>query len=197
MTQDFFLSQKGQSLLEVILALALFALIATAFGSLAMGGFGALVRGDELAQAGYMAQEGMEAVHAIRNQGWNELKYQESGVEAQADTWAFKGEGTFDVVGKYTRRIFFAQVCRDASSQLTACPGAYADMHSKKVTVQVEWETRSGQFQTIAREMYLTNWASNGWNEDTESDFSDGISDGAEISPDLGDGDGSVILQGL
>ncbi|OHA62969.1 MAG: hypothetical protein A3E07_02150 [Candidatus Wildermuthbacteria bacterium RIFCSPHIGHO2_12_FULL_45_9] len=192
-----FFHTKGQSLLEVILALALFALFVTAFGSLATGGFTALTRGDEYAQAGFVAQEGMEALLSIRNKGWNELKYSESGVDIQNGEWTLKGEGSFDIAGNFTRTIFLYPVCLDASNQITSCPGLFTDAHSKQAIVRVQWETSHGQSQELMRTMYLANWESKEWIEDTEGDFSDGTFNGTAISPVLGDGDGAITLQEL
>jgi len=67
-------SQKGQSLLEVIIALAIFALISSALVSLSLGGFVGLEQGGEHMQAQALAQEGIEAVRSIRDRAWNENK---------------------------------------------------------------------------------------------------------------------------
>lgn len=75
-----FVNQKGQSLLEIILALAIFSIISASLVSVALGGFSTLEQGGEQTIAENLAQEGLEAVIAIRNRAWNELVYNTSSV---------------------------------------------------------------------------------------------------------------------
>ena len=80
------MNNKGQSLLEVIVAMAIFALISAAMITLSLGGFTALEQGGEHTEAKALAQEGIEAVRAIRDSAWNELIYTTSSVSAFVDT---------------------------------------------------------------------------------------------------------------
>ncbi|MCH8986774.1 type II secretion system protein, partial [Patescibacteria group bacterium] len=71
----------GQSILEVIVAMAVFALIGAALVTMVVGSFEGLKQGGEQTQAEALAQEGMEAVRSIRDRAWNEHIYAQSGVE--------------------------------------------------------------------------------------------------------------------
>lgn len=158
-------------MLEVIVAMAVFSLIATSLASLALGGFSALEQGGEETVAVALAQEGMEAVRSIRDGAWNENTYTQSGVAISGGQWVFSGEGTTDTVGQYVRTLSFADVCRDGSDAVVACPGSYVDTHARQATVTVDWSPRAGITNTVQRIAYLTNWDSREW---VQTDWSGG-----------------------
>lgn len=64
---------SGQSLLEVVIALALFSLVASAFISLTLGSISSVGYGTDFLAAGALADEGVGAVRAIRDNAWNTL----------------------------------------------------------------------------------------------------------------------------
>ena len=152
--------ERGQSLVEVVIALAIFAFIATTVISLAVGGLTALVQGGDQTEAEAFAQEGLEATRSIRDGAWNEMTYAQSGVSISGNQWVFTGEGTQDTLGSFTRTITFSAVCRDGSYNLTSCPGSFTDLHTRLVTVNVTWPIRSGVNNTVQRISYLSNWDS-------------------------------------
>lgn len=160
-------SSSGNSLIEVIVALAIFALISASMMSLATGGFVALEQGGEHTEAVALAQEGIEAVRAIRDSAWNRLEFAQSGVSIEEivdsgpiERWIFDGESTTDTIDQYTRTITFADVCRDDNDDITSCAGSYTDPHTKQVTVTVEWTIRPGVTNSVTRGLYLSNWES-------------------------------------
>ena len=114
--------KKGQSILEVIIAMAIFAMVSSAMVSLIVGSFSGLEQGGEHTRAEALAQEGIEAVRSIRDRAWNENTYSTSSVVVSGSEWIFDGEGTTEAIGQFTRTISFEDVCRDVSSlQLTRC----------------------------------------------------------------------------
>ncbi len=150
-------TQKGQSIVEVIIAMAVFALIGAAMVTLVVGGFTALEQGGEQTEAAAIAQEGMEAVRAIYNRSWDELRYNQSGVSISSGQWVFDGEGTSDVIGQYTRAITFSNACRNASGDIADCPAAAADANTKKVISAVSWPIREGLANSARRVCYFMN----------------------------------------
>jgi type II secretory pathway pseudopilin PulG len=185
---------EGQSLIEVLLALAIFALVAASLISLVVGGFVALEQGGEQTQAEALAQEGVEAVRSIRDRAWNENVFDTSSVVINVSQWEFLGEGTTETIDQFTRVIDFFDVCRDASNEIVTCPGLYNDVHSKQAVVTVTWEIRPGVSNTVRKEAYITNWDTFDWLEDTLGDFNDGTLINTVTSTVYGDGD-IVILQ--
>lgn len=158
-----FFNNKGQSILEVILAVAIFGLIASSLMALVTGGFTAMIQGGEQTEAELLAQEAIEGVRSIRDAAWNNLIYVTSSIGRSGNRWIFSSENTTETIGKFTRNISFAPVCRDVSNNFTNCPGSYTDIQSKKVTVTVTWNTTKGETNQVQQSTYLTNWDSREW----------------------------------
>lgn len=158
-------------MLEAIIAIALFALLVSAMVSIGTGGFVGIDRGGDQTEAESLAQEGLEAVRAIRDDAWRRLAFSTSSVAVSAGGWIFSGEGTTETVGDFTRTISLRDVCRDGSNNLTACPGSFVDLHTKEIVVTVTWQTSTGIVNSIERSMYLSNWQSRDW---TQTDWSGG-----------------------
>jgi len=172
MSQKIFKNNKGISILEILLGLGMFAIIASAVSSLAIGGLRSLIRAERYIDATSIAQEGVEAVRFVRDVAWNDLIYTQSAVEATSSRWILSGEGTTEQIGNFSRIINFDDVCRNIDDDIADCPASYTDPHSKKVTVDVEWEVikdfKTTSFQYLT---YLTNWKSRDW---TQTDWSGG-----------------------
>ena len=156
-------SQTGQSLLEVIIAMAIFAFLGSFMASFLVGSFVGLERGGEQTQAEALAQEGIEAVRSIRDSAWNKVLYNQSAVVLNSGQWVFSGEGTTEQIGQFSRNITFNDVCRDTSDEIITCPGDYTDIHSKKITVAVDWDPTIGITNSVQQVSYLTNWDSREW----------------------------------
>ncbi|MCX6796617.1 MAG: prepilin-type N-terminal cleavage/methylation domain-containing protein, partial [Candidatus Falkowbacteria bacterium] len=110
--------KQGQSLVEVIIAMAVFGLVSAALVGLVLNGDQALRQGDDEVQAAALAQEGMEAVRSIRDNAWNNLTFINSLATTSNNQWVFGQEGDSENIGKYTRTISFADICRDGTGQI-------------------------------------------------------------------------------
>lgn len=187
---------SGQSLLEIIIAMAIFGIIASALASLSLGGFRGLVQGGQRGGAEILAQEGMEAVRAIRDRAWNESIVTQTGVRIQAtpiNQWIFSG--TQDVIFPYTRIVSFNPVCRNSSSVVVLCePGVITDIHSREVVVRVTWVTPYGATNAVEKRAFITNWDSREWQENSTANFTDGTFGPDTQASTLGDG-ASVTLR--
>ncbi len=166
------INNQGQSLLEVILALAIFALLAATLVTMSTGGLSSLNQSSRQIEANALAQEGVEAVRAIRDRAWNELTFTTSTVTTTGGQWVLGTEGTTETIGDYTRVISLSDVCRDGGGDLVACPGTYTDVHSKKVTSEVFWSPRAGVTTSVKQVSYLTNWDTDVW---TQTDWVGGV----------------------
>jgi hypothetical protein len=150
----------GQSILEIVIALGVFLVFASAMISVIIGGFSLNERDGQYLVADNLAQEGVEAVRSIRNRSWLELNYNRSAVEINTGQWRLSGEDTTEQIGNFTRIIDFSPVYRDVGGNIVepTDPGATLDANSKLVLVTIGWQTREGIAATIERNMYLTNW---------------------------------------
>jgi len=157
--------ESGFSMVEIILALAIFAMIASAMVSLSLGGINALNRGSDHTEAQFLIQEVVEGLRSIKHSTWNEFIYDTSSISKGATNWEFDGEGTTETVGKFTREMTFEDVCRDSSDNIVDCPGDYIDPHTKKIKVTITWNVRAGIDNEVEHEIYFTNWDSKRWEQ--------------------------------
>jgi hypothetical protein len=134
--------RSGQSLIEVVIASSLLALIISG-GVALVGKPQQTVRlSREYSVATALAVEGMEAARAIAGRGYSSLLQGTYGLGLDATGSFFQFVASPDVVGsRYTRSI----VIQDR------------DTTSKNVTVQVAW-TVNGAARDVTLTSILSNW---------------------------------------
>ncbi len=165
------IAQRGQVLLEAIIALALFSLIVSAMMSLTLGSYEGLLRGGNQTRAEALANEAIEAIKSVRETGWNTATSSPSAVVLSGGHWLLTASSSELIDATFTRTITLADVCRDASHNIATCPAAYTDVNSKKVVVTVSWPQAPLVTDSVQRIAYLTNWDSTDW---TQTDWSGG-----------------------
>lgn len=144
------------SVLEAILASALFMLVATAIITLLLQSLGSNRLSNEQTIANQYASEGIEAVRDIRNRSYASLTATTSaGVAISNGVWAFSGASTtFD---KYTRVIAISSVQRDASGNIVSSGGT-VDPNTMKASSTVSWNTSPTRVDSVALVEYFTKW---------------------------------------
>jgi prepilin-type N-terminal cleavage/methylation domain-containing protein len=147
--------QYGFSVLEIILAVALFAIIASGAVASMIGSFSATRLAEEQTQAGMLAAEGAEAVQSIRDQSWNNVTNGAHGLTKSSGQWAFNS--TSDVTGKFTRVITILDVFRDAGGTIVTTGGTL-DPDTKKVLVVVSWLAGPNRNNGVTINIYVTRW---------------------------------------
>lgn len=114
-------------------------------------------------QALSLAQEGLEAVRNIRDQGWSEnitplntsATYYAT-LSGSAWTLTSVNPGPIDTL--FTRTLTFANVNRDADSNIS--PTGTDDPNTRKVTSTVTWLDR-GSSRTVSLATNMTNFLDN------------------------------------
>ncbi len=154
--------QTGMSVVEVILAAALFILFATAAAIGVIGGLNANRQSGEYAVATQYAAEGIEAVRSIKNQSFTNLVNSAgTGIIRNAgNLWEFSGtNNTFDS-SRYTRVMKVESVSRDAAPPLgnIVSPGGTLDGDTKKITSTVSWNYNSVLADSVILTTYLSDW---------------------------------------
>jgi len=136
--------KKGFSLVEVILAGALFVLIVTALvGAFVYAKEATAITGDR-ARAFFLADEGLEVVRNIRDEDFSNLADGNYGLSISGGEWIFSG--TSDVTGIFSRQITIFSI----------------DPNRKQVTSEVSWTRENGQSRFVSVSTYLTNWVREG-----------------------------------
>ncbi len=162
----------GFSLVEIILAVALFGLFVTALVGLLMNSYGSNFQAEEKDKATLAAQQGLEAVWSIRRQAWNLLENGNHGLSNANGYWEFLNNSDL-LEDKYTRTITIADACRNISGNIVDCSegGAVIDLYSKKVTSKVTYPAITGINSEVELISYLTTWQSKNW---LQTDWSSG-----------------------
>lgn len=131
---------KGFSIIEALLAGALFAILAGVFTSAVLEGTeGAVVAGAR-ARSLLLADEGLEAVRNIRDSSFSLLTVGTHGMAVSGNQWIFSGSS--DVTDIFTRRVSVATV----------------DSDRKQVTSTVTWQQTPQRTGSVSLVTYLTNW---------------------------------------
>jgi prepilin-type N-terminal cleavage/methylation domain-containing protein len=147
--------KSGFSLIELLLAIAMFALFALGFGVVITRGMDVNVLADEGAVANQYASEGIEAVRSIKNQSFAALaNTSATGVVQASSVWTFSG--TSNDFAKYHRVIKIEAVNRTGGNIVTT--GGTLDPDTKKITSTVTWLNKSSRAETLTLSTYLTNW---------------------------------------
>lgn len=142
--------------MEIVVAVAIFALIATNTVEIVLQGLGLNLLSAEETVANQYASEGLEAAKSIRNQSYALLvDVGSTGVVRSSGLWAFGG--TNNQFGKYTRTIAVASVQRDGSGNIVSSGGA-VDPNTKKITSTVTWTVRGARQDSVVLSTYLSNW---------------------------------------
>lgn len=146
---------KGFSLIEVVISVALFAIIAG-------GGISGMIaplssnRGSgEINKATQLAQEGLEAVRSIRDRDFANITSGTKGVGISSSLWAFSG--TSDVTDKFTRIINIKNASRDSGGTLVASGGT-TDLDTFLVETDVNWNYSAGDTRNVSMSTLLSNW---------------------------------------
>lgn len=161
-------NQQGQSLIELLVAMAVFVLVVSSIMFLTLDAHLATRQGAERTQATFLAQEGVEAVTSIKNQGWKYLSTGDHGLDESGNLWQFSG--TDNLIDKYTRQATVEEVYRDVNGDIVDSGGSL-DLDTKKIISKVNWDFSPNRPSEVAVTSYLTNWRSAKWFQTLQAEF--------------------------
>lgn len=135
------INTQGFSLVEVMLAVSVFAILAIAFSSSFIYGIDAVASGGNRVRASMLANEGLEAVRNIRDENFGALIDGIHGLTTSLGEWVFSG--TEDTQGIFTRTVTVSSI----------------NEKRKNIVSRVSWQqgTRVSSVSTVTR---LTDWDS-------------------------------------
>lgn len=155
---------KGFSVLEVILAAAVFVIFATGAIIVIVQGYEANRLGTEVTVSSQYATEGLEAVRSIKNQSYPNLLTKagagNQGIAQAGGVWTFSGTSNalvHNTTDNYIRTITVTAVSRDATGNIVSSGGT-VDANTVKVTSTVTWNFKASNIQTTQLSEYMTNW---------------------------------------
>ena len=153
--------QSGQSLAEIVIALALVAVFLSVVGVSLLFGLESAGRGRDYLQAQMLAREGVEAARSVYYEDWDNPNYNQSAIVVSDNAWTLSGEGTSEQIGKFSRQINFNSLYRASSTNEiveSSDPDAYLDALSKKISVNITWERSNGQNSIYTLESIISDW---------------------------------------
>lgn len=162
--------KKGFSLIEIMLAIALSAVLIPAFVSAFHFSIFSTSQGENFSKAYGRAQEQMEAVYFLKNTGdpsWDWENTPEETpegsfyhIEKSGDSWILANDpivsdSTDDV--QFTQKISIKDVRRLADGSIDPSGTIDPERPSKFVTVYVEW-MENGQTQSVSLDSLVTKY---------------------------------------
>lgn len=148
---------KGFSLIELMLAGAVFAVFATGIIGVLLNGFEVDRLGEETTIATAYATEGLEAVRSIKAKSFDDLTMTgATGLAREHDDWVLTGNE--NTSGKYTRTIAITEVNRDWDGTIDERSGFDVDPDTKRVTVTVSWNVVPSRTDSVVLNTFFTRW---------------------------------------
>ena len=159
-------NKNGFSLVEVMVALALFSILAAGVFSIVTSSYKNFYGTGDKQSITEFAQEGIEAVRSIRDNSWQEIETVSGagnkGLAKSGGYWSFSG--TSNTLGVLTRVVAITDAQRNSNGEIVTSGGT-SDPNTKKATVTV-----SGTgIDDYVLNVYLTNWSYKTW---TQTDWS-------------------------
>jgi prepilin-type N-terminal cleavage/methylation domain-containing protein len=183
-------SASGFSLVELLVAISLFALILPSlYAGFMVSREGKPQQAQRVEAATYLT-EMVEAVRVVRERGWED--FAQNGVfhpVINGSTWELVTGS--QVINGYTRQLQVSDVYRDSSGTIVQS-GGILDPSSKKVDILVSWSTPFPS--TIESTLYITRYLDNlSYSYETMEDF---LQTGhqKEYVEVVADGGGSISL---
>ena len=181
---------RGFSLVEVLVAGGVFAIIASAVINLFAVSQESAWVGRNKARSAFLLSEYVEAMKNIRRDDWEALVNGRYIVAQSGGNLVLTPTVDGEAVGNYTRYLDIADAYRDVNGTLTDSSGGTADPSTKQLTVTVSWAGfKDG---SISQSSYVTRYLDNlAWIQTTEADFDAGTHTATRVENDAG---GEVVL---
>jgi len=188
--------QIGQSLIELIIAIALASLLLPALLTGLVASREGKAQEEQRLQATALLREAEDAVRSVREQNWSNISpIGTYHPQVSGSAWSLAAGS--EIINGYTRQIEISNVNRDTSGNITESVGSQ-DTSTKKVVSTVSWNTpiASSVKSTTYLQRYLQNTS---WDQTTVAHFNLGTHNqtatvptgggAVELAPGTGAGD--------
>lgn len=157
MSMPYMPKASGFSIVEVVLAGALFIVFAAALSGILLQSLESGRRNADLMAAIAYAEDGLELVRTVRQYGFSSLQTVHDGSISWngSDGWNFTDDSG-DRFDRYERRMTIEYARRDSVGMIAE--DGDPDTRTLKVTSVVRWESAPGQPETVEFSEYITFW---------------------------------------
>lgn len=172
-------NKKGFSLVEILLAIGVFAIFTTGITYLSID---TITRDSQTVvnnEALLYAQEGLEATRNIRDKSFLAITNGDHGLDFTGNIWSF-GPAPENIDSYYQRTITVSDVYRDTNGNIDP-DGTVNDPDTKKVDSTISWTQNGIIPHSITLTAYLSNWRADDWIVTTCTEFNGGTFDNTAI----------------
>ncbi len=179
-----FKSEKGQSLVELLITIGLSAILIPAF----LAGFSITrsgrVQQDQRLQATAYVKEAQEAIRVVQANGWSNLSAGTYHPEVfLGTTWVLRS-GPETIASVFTRQITISDVFRDTNGNITSSSGI-PDPSTKQIAITVSWHSPiSTELSSVT---YLTRYNNDVHTETLAATFNAGTVTNTQVTSASGD----------
>ena len=162
---------KGFSLVELLIAIGIFAFVFAANFGLAMDAFRSRANDRIRLDAGLVFKDRINGLYNYKNERWSEILDNIGGTSKRLDLVSKKyqiNDGSYTQDG-VEYEILIEKAARTAGA--IDPEGSGNDPDTVKVSLTATWRDFFGVTQSLTESYFLTNWASTAWTEDTNNDF--------------------------
>ena len=188
MKKFFIKSQSGQSLMEIIIVMAMSMVILPALLTGLVSSRQGKAQQAQRTQAVYLLNETIDAVRSVREKGWESFAINGIFHPVILGTGWTLATGSAAVNG-FTQQVVISDINRDSNGAI-ASSGGTLDPSSKKVDIAVFWN--QPYLSTVSASLYMTRYLSNNaFTQTTVADFNTGVLGNTQVTNTAG---GEVTL---
>jgi len=179
---------RGQSLVEILIAVALTSVLLPALVTGLVASTGGKSQETQRVEAVALLKEAQEAVRSVRERGWNTFP-PNGAYHPTVENFAWEFASNSETINGFTRTLTVSNVFRDANG-VVVLSGGTLDPSTKRISIAITWGT---PYQSqVASEMFVTRYLGNTkYSQTTEADFLTGTTTNTTITNNAG---GEVVL---
>lgn len=188
----------GQSLIEIILVIALMAILIPVLAVGIMTSRQGKAQQKQRMKATAFLRETQEAVRSVREKGWTTFPSNgtyHAEIDSNDNSWKLV-VGSFNNSEGFTQQIVINNVMRDVSGVIVELGGTFNDPSTKKIITTISWNNPINS--SINSTMYLTRYMDNAsYLESLLTQFNQGNKSGTTVRATSGSlipDDGEIIL---
>lgn len=180
---------RAFSLVEILIAVAIFTLISSSITILAVDSLRSSQNNRLQFQAAAKIEETTNEIILKKSTNWLDIL---NNTDAGPKHIEY-AENSFNIIdgestdGDITFNLVINSVFRDPLSGDITTSGGVADINTREVVMTASWQDTIGKNQELSSIIYLTNWNTPTWLETTQADFESGSMNGT-IATTTGDG---------
>ncbi|MBN2087200.1 prepilin-type N-terminal cleavage/methylation domain-containing protein [Candidatus Peregrinibacteria bacterium] len=148
-------NKKGFSLVELIVAIAMFVILASGLVVFAISNYMSSYENQERLQAYAMLSETWEALRDIRNNDWEDITNGAHGLNNLNGYWEFSGSS--DELNGIIRQVTISDAKRDVNGNIVQY-GGEIDPDSKLMSVRIYWDIYENDTQELSFDSYIHNY---------------------------------------